>query len=215
MVRKAHLRVGYLLPVRIWVLALAAAAASPAHADRIITVPTARKLPFRTVRYELQAHPGGNRVSESYLGIGIGTALEIELRHGAARSGGAEGTIDFAYNYLPPILDAPGISFGIQDALDRTPDGQRFFFAIGFRPMFSTLSGDVPADVTLGAFLGRVDSAFVGVAIPFSEQVRLLAEHNGYRLSSGFEIRPVRTIGLRAILRDQALHLGFWATKRF
>lgn len=187
-----------------------------AHGDRLVLVPTARKLPFRTVRYELLSQAGSSQVVEHYLGLGIGKSFELELRTQRWASASTVGTFDVGYNFVAPVPDlTPGIAFGVQDAPDTTSDRRRFYFATTFRPTFSTANGDVAADITLGVYAGHQSSAFVGVGIPFSREVRLIAEHNGYRMTVGFEVRPHRSGALRVLVRERATLLGFSLMHRF
>jgi hypothetical protein len=186
-----------------------------AHADRLISIPTARKLPFGTVSFEGMSEVRGRTV-EHYLDVGIGTSFELEAHSQRWLSGPTVGTFDVDYSYLAPIPDlAPGISLGVQDALDRTVQRRRYYAAITFRNIFETSDGEVPADITLGAFLGHQSGAFVGVALPFSKAVWLLAEHDGYRISSGLELRPTAWASARLIFRDQQTLFDLKLVHRF
>ncbi len=190
--------------------------ASLASADRVLTVPTARKLTYGTVRYEFRAEPKQRGAREHLLGVGIGPAYELELRTEWKNDRVSVGTFDFAYNLIAPIPElSPGISFGVQDALDQTFDGRRFYLATTFRPIFSTVNGDVPADVTLGLFQGRYTHPFVGVSLPFAREFRLLAEHNGFRPQAGFELRPRPNLGLRIAFRERQTLTSLQYSTRF
>jgi hypothetical protein len=190
--------------------------AAVASADRVITVPTARKLPFGTVRYEFRSEPRGEGAREHLLAAGISTLYELEVRTSWLDSGKQVGTFDLAYNVLAPLPEiAPGLSFGIQDALDQTEDGRRLYAAITFRPVFVTANGDVPADVTLGIFQGEYTHPFVGVSLPLARQFRVLAEHNGFRPAAGFEIRPQPNLGFRIQFRERQTLASLQVTTRF
>ncbi|AIE84288.1 hypothetical protein [Fimbriimonas ginsengisoli] len=200
---------------RAFVLTLIASAAI-GHADRLITIPTARKLPYRTVRYEFRGEPKQIGERENLIGLGIGTAFDMELRLDQEPGERAVDTFDFAYNYISAIPGlTPGLSLGVQDAVDRTADGRRFFGAATFREPFTTINGDVPADITLGVFAGRHWSPFVGVSIPFSKEFHLLVEHNGFRISSGIEYQVSSLLNLRAQVRDHQTLLSLQLTRRF
>jgi hypothetical protein len=187
-----------------------------AHADRLISVPTARKIPYGIVRYEFRAEPKDTGKREHLLGLGIGTSFDMELRLDQQPGEKADGTFDLAYNYIAPIQGlVPGLSMGVQDALDRTPEGRRFFGAATFRQPFSTMNGDFPADVTLGVMGEKRWTPYVGVLVPFSKEFHLLAEHDGERISAGLELRPIPEINLRFQVRGQRTLVSVQATTRF
>lgn len=190
--------------------------AALASADRVISVPTGRKLPFGTIRYEFRAEPVQRGNEEHLFAAGIGTSFEIEARTSWLEKDRGSGTFDLAYNLIAPIPDlSPGISFGVQDALDQTQDRRRFYAAITFRPYFITANGDVPGEVTLGIFQGEYTHPFVGVGIPFSRELRLLAEHNGFRPAAGFEYRLKPNIGFRMQFRQRQTLASLQLTTKF
>jgi hypothetical protein len=205
---------GYFAPMRrvVWLPLLALVAIS--DADRLITIPTARKLPFKTIRYELRFQPDSFGTRESLLGIGIGPAFETELRSLQIPSMGSTNTFDFAYNYIAAFPGvSPGISVGVQDAADQTREGRRFYGVTTYRVPCTTANGDYPADVSLGMYAGRHWSPFVGVLIPFSQEIHLLAEDNGSVIAAGFEYRPTPSLNLRFQVRDNRPLMGFqWMT---
>jgi len=192
------------------------AAASLVQADRLITIPTGRKLAYGTVRYEFRLDPSGSGNPESLLGIGIGTSFDMELRTEDQPGQRTTGTFDLAYNFLgavPGLL--PGLSLGVQDALDQTRDGRRFFAATTFREPFETLNGEFPADITLGMFIAKKSTPFVGVEVPFSKEFHLLAEHNGIRIAAGAEYRPIPLINLRAQVIGQRSFVSVQVFSKF
>ncbi len=179
-------------------------AAHSAWADRLIDVPTARKLPFGVFRLEFADEVSVSRTQLGYADIGIGTSFEAGVRTEQLMGRAFAGTIDLTYNYISPISGiSPGIAFGVQDALNATEDGRRFFFCVTYRDQADAIGGDYAAEVTLGAFLANRSSPYVGVTMPFSSNVRLLAEHDGIRISAGLEYRPIRSIGLRFLSRGR------------
>ena len=148
--------------------------------------------------------------------MGLNPFVELEVRSNWLSENDSNATFDLAYNVIAPLPDlSPGISFGVQDVLDETPEGRRAYGAITFRPIFTTINGDVPADVTLGFFQGRYTQAFVGVSFPFARQFRLLAEHNGDQPSAGFELRPRPNLGFRIQFRERETLASLQLTTRF
>lgn len=181
-----------------------------------MTIPTGRKIPYRVVKFEAVSEVSRGRAQEYRLGLGIGRSFDLEIRSEFFDGANDARTFDFSYNYIAPVPGfTPGISLGMLDALDNTEDRQRVYVALTFRPLLSTINGDFPGDLTIGVTGGFRTSLFVGLQLPFSREFSLLAEHNGYRLSSGFELRPVRQIGLRLMFRETDVLGSLQLTQRF
>jgi len=186
------------------------------RADRLITIPTARKIPFETVRYEFRAEPPADGQTENLLGFGITNSFDGEIRTFQDRNGKAITTGDFSYNYISPIAGfTPGFSAGFQDVADQTSTGRRFFFAATFRQMLTTIDGDAPSDITIGLFGARHSTPFVGIQLPFSKDFHLLAEHDGSHISTGFEYRANSFLNLRAQVIGARTVLGLQLMKHF
>jgi hypothetical protein len=203
--------------MRIWIAAALLATVSVAHAERLIYIPTARKIPFGMIKYEFRAEPRIDGQVENYLGVGLTSFFELEIRSQNLQLDRQVGTFDLTYNYLSPFTNlTPGIAFGIQDIMSKTAEGSRPFLAITFRQGFFAIGGEYDADLTLAVSVarGRVYPE-VGVSIPFSEGVRLLAEHDGFRVSTGLEVHPLRNVALKFIVREQSSLLGFSIQHRF
>lgn len=187
-----------------------------ASADRLITIPTGRKLRESEVRLETQFEPASRRTVRNYVGVGLPRGFEVELRSFGQTGVSTLGTFDLSYNFQPPIIDlAPGFSVGVLDVYNRTDEGRRAFFAVTSREGLALDALNLSADITLGVTIGRQDLPFVGLSLPFAEQFRLLMEHNGYEIAAGFEIRPIRELGIRAIFRSNETSLAIQLQRRF
>jgi hypothetical protein len=77
------------------------------------------------------------------------------------------------------------------------------------------VSGLVPLEYTIGMYFGSVTAPFVGVAIPMTDYVKILAEHNGRRINAGIELRPTPDIGIRAIFERRDILIGAQVSIRF
>jgi len=194
-------------------LALVSAIAS---ADRLIDIPTATKILYDNFRYECRSDVASSGVFEHYLWLGIGKSFELDLRDVSPSDSQQKGTFDFAYDFIAAIPNtSPGISFGVQDGANTTADGRRYYFATTFRNQVDVIGGGSDLYLTLGAQFGKLNSPFVGVSMPLSPQFALLAEHSGYRLSAGFEIRPVKPVALRLVQRGSKPMLSLSVAARF
>ena len=209
--------VWYGLSVRVWTTLSLIMIGSIASADQLIDIPTARKILFEDVRYEFRAEPVVRGDIQHFLGIGIGKSFELDVREIQNSGTSPVGTFDFSYNFITafPGGAAPGVSFGVQDAENLTKDGRRFYAVTTFRNGLDELSGNLYADVTLGFQCGSLTSPFVGVSLPFSNTVYLLAEDSGFRVSAGIGFHPAPKIDVRFITRDQKMLLSVSATSRF
>lgn len=188
-----------------------------AFADRLITIPTGTKIKLDTVKLEGLWEQSRNRSSRYYIGAGITNAIDAQLTGEKFEGRRLRNSFDVAYNYIPPIIGiGPGISFGVQDVLGVSRDGRRYFLAITTREGFAdSVSGLIPAEITIGAYFGAVNSPFVGVMLPFTDYVRFMAEFNGMRINAGLEIRPTSDIGIRAIFDTNDVLVGAQISVKF
>lgn len=191
--------------------------AGAAHADRLIQTPRGGKLPYGTIRAEYLYEPTSRHNTYRYLGFGITTAFDLELRYDDVEGFDRGTTFDVGYNVNAPFTDlAPGVSFGVLDALDETREGRRYYMAITTKQSASDdlVSGEA-MELTIGFTLGSKNGAFVGLSLPFSENVRLLAEHDGFRATGGLELKTRSDIALRLLFRSNETLLGLQASTRF
>ncbi|HMS55274.1 MAG TPA: hypothetical protein PKA27_07705 [Fimbriimonadaceae bacterium] len=147
------------------ILVLSCATAS---ADRLISIPQGNKIRFREVRLEGNWELRDRGGEQFYLGAGVTRDFEVEW-HGIRERGGAiVGTLNLTYNFINPITDfAPGISVGVLDALDRTQDRRRGYFATTYRyGLDGENNQNVPMEVSLGVTVGEAIRPFVGVSLP-------------------------------------------------
>jgi hypothetical protein len=186
-------------------------------ADRLISIPTGSKIPYRVFRAEVMFERSRSRSVESFLGIGVGKSFDMELRSERFESDKTLGTFDLGYNYIAPIQGfGPGLSVGVQDVLDRTRDGRRAYFAATFlEGSSSEMIGDKPLTLTIGAYFGSINAAFVGVDVPFTNAIHMLAEQNGRRITFGIESQPVRWAAVRILFRERDTLLSAALTRRF
>lgn len=191
--------------------------AGAAHADRLIHTPRGGKLPYGTIRAEYLYEPTLRHNTYRYLGIGITTAFDLELRYDDLEGFDRGFTFDIGYNVNAPFTDlAPGISFGVLDGLNQTREGRRFYMAITSRQAASDdLVAGEAMELTLGFTLGSKNAAFVGLSLPFSENFRLLAEHDGFRATGGLELKTRSDVALRLLFRSNETLLGLQLSTRF
>ena len=205
-------RFGVRVPLAALVLVLAAAAS----ADRLIRIPTGKKLLSSTFRIEIMTEPSRDRTL-GWVGAGIGQSFDLELTGESFDSNRVDSSFDFSYNYLVPITDfMPGLSFGVQDGLGVTERGRSLYMAITFRlGNYGEHNQDVPTELTIGFWDRKEGVAFGGVSLPFSEHLKLLVEHDARHLTAGFELSPLDGGSFRFLFRKSQVLIGLRISQRF
>lgn len=190
-----------LLSVRSRLTFALLALASFAAADRLITIPTARKLLDGTFRLESLRELGNGRLGTDYLAAGLGPQWEAEARVLRYDGRDPHATADVTYNVLSAVPGfSPGFAVGVQDAFDETGTGTRLFGLTTIRNQFQNTN--VPFDVTIGLFVGRRTTPFLGTSVPVYRWARVLAEHDGDRGRIGFEALPAKGFRVRLTATD-------------
>ncbi len=191
--------------------------AAATQADRLIHIPLGKKVPRHVIRVEGDFDQNDFHAFHGYLDAGLTIDLDATIREDSVAGDPRRATFDFSYNYISPITDAsPGISVGVQDAPNRTADGRRFYFASTFRVgLAGSADTFTPAEITLGGFAGRKSTAFVGAMLPLTPAFRLMAEHDGYRVNAGIELRPVSNISLKYLFIGSKPEIGVQVRSKF
>lgn len=202
---------GTVWPVRTIAVALSLLAVLPAAADRLLFIPTGKKLPQGTVRGEWLFDGGDRERNRFYLGAGVTRNLEFEfLTFSPAVSGGNRlDSLNLSYNYVDPVVGfVPGLTLGVRDLLNRS-EGRALFLATTYRiGLVGDYNSDTPAELTLGVGTKPYRGAFVGVTLPFTATFRVIAEHDSRDLRAGFELKPHRDLAFRWFHQEQG---GTWS----
>jgi hypothetical protein len=157
---------------------------------------------------------GGSR--DRLIGYSPLTGVEFDFRQRFRPNENGHGTFDLAYNFVSPVAAlAPGISVGMLDGLNETIDGRRTYIAFTFRELLDVGEKGANGEVTMGVQFGHLNTGFVGVSLPLSSNLRFLVEHNGARISTGFDLSLQNRIHGRVITQDGLLMLGLNYSHRF
>lgn len=185
-------------------------------ADRLIMTPMGKKIRTNNAKLEFLSQPSRDSVL-GWLGYGLNDSLEIEFFGESFDSSKITPGFNISYNYISPITDlAPGVSFGVLDITDQTQSERAIYAAITY--YFGNegdLNQDVPTILTIGGWSRNGGSFFFNAAFPFSEQIRLLGEHDGNGVSAGLEFMPFEGASLKYLFVGGTPTLGFGLTKRF
>ena len=187
--------------MRAVLLAFAAALSAGACADNLINIPIGRKVPQGVLRFESRFDQNDFKQYRGFLSYGVDTNFDTRITYEDIDGARRLMTADLSYNYVAPITGiSPGISFGLMDVGNRTPDGRRGYFATTYRIGGSDLFN--PVELSFGVQYHDRALGFVGLLFPFSEQFRFLAEDDGRRISTGFEWRQNDSLSLRWLFED-------------
>lgn len=184
--------------------------------DRVIDVPVGRSLAMGTFLFsDLEGmNQGGSR--DRYFAYAPLVGLEFGIRQRIRPFESGHTTFDFAYNFVAPVAGfSPGISVGVLDGLNETLDGRRTYLAVTFRELLDVGNKGANSELTMGVQFGQLNSGFVGVMLPLSNNFKFLVEHNGARISTGFEFAIDKSIRARAITQDGLFLLGLNLSRRF
>jgi len=186
-------------------------------ADRLILIPTGNKLRFGQVRTEFMWSTRDRDHVQGFLGAGIGHSFDAELLYENLSPNAQIGSFNFAYNYVVPVTDlTPGLSVGVRDALNKTRDGRSIYVATTFRIAPDGLYNEnSPPELTLGFGTESLRGLFVGASLPFTDHFRLLAEHDSFRMTAGFEMKPLPGLALRMLYRQDETLLSVAYSVRF
>lgn len=202
--------------MRAWGSVLVFGLCGIAFADRVIDVPTGRSISKGMLLISDLEATNERGSHDRYLAFSPLQGFEFGVRQRTRPNESGDATIDFAYNVVAPVSSvSPGISVGVLDALDNTVDGTRTYLALTFRELLEVGERGANGEVTMGVQFGHLNTGFVGVMLPLSENFRLLAEHNGNRISAGFELEPSKGVRARVVTQEGTLLFGLNFLHRF
>jgi hypothetical protein len=184
--------------------------------DRIVDVPIGRSLQMGTFQISDMEGMNQGSVHDRYVAYSPLHGFEFGIRQRTRPSETDKVTADFAYNIVAPVAAlSPGISVGMLDALNATVDGRRTYVAVTFRELLDVGQKGSNGEATMGIQFGHINSGFVGVNLPLSNNFRFLVEHNGARISTGFELALDKKVKARIITQEGTLLMGLNLSRRF
>lgn len=195
--------------VRLTALFVIALMTSVAFADRLIMIPTGKKILSGGLRYEILTLSGKDSTL-GWVGAGIGQSYDFEITGESYDSNRVTTSLDMSYNYTVPVTDfAPGVSFGVQDVRNVTRRGRNAYLAVTYRfGNYGEHNQDVPTELTFGFWTRHKGLMFVGASLPLSEPLSLVMEHDSEQLSAGFDLSPFRGGSFRAMFRAHETVIG-------
>lgn len=192
--------------------------AAISSADRLFFIPTGTRLNQFETRIQSFFSMKGGDYRRTYLGVGLFKLVDLEFTETRSRNSATVGSFDLGFNYIVPIPDlGPGISFGVQDVLNRTPEGRSSYIAVTWKVNNdNTVNADTPLELTIGGGTGHYRGAFVGVRLPLYNGFRIVAEHDSRVITAGLEVALFHS-DLRAhwLVRDRQSLAGLSYSMKF
>lgn len=186
-------------------------------ADRFIHAPIAQKLPYGALKLEgLWSGPEGKTVSQR-VGLGFATVFDGELVWDRRPGHDSQFTFDLAYNYTDPVVTLiPGVSIGVQDALNKSEQGRRFYWVTTYHyGLDGKFNQSVPLEFTLGASVGSRNGVIASFNIPFTNWIRFVSEYDAGKLTQGLEYRPAKEATVRMLFEERTVLWTASLLKRF
>ena len=187
-----------------------------ATADRLITIPTGKKLLSDSFRFEIMTDRSRD-ITMGWFGTGLGQSFDFEVTGESFNDNVMVGSLDLSYNYTVPVMDfLPGISLGVQDLAGVSDRGRAAYLAITHRyGNTGELNQDIPTELTFGFWTRHEGLVFAGVSLPFSHVFSLLAEHDSENLTAGVQLSPRDGIDFRALFRQNQVMVSLRVQARF
>lgn len=186
-----------------------------ACADRLVFIPKGKRIPKGEVRLEYLNRPDDS--AWWWLGYGVTDNIEAEFTVHDPAGGDVNRSGNVAYNLILPVEDtSPGITFGIMDIGDRTPERRAVYAA--FTLTFGNIdpqNQNTPTELTFGLWSRKSGAVFVGAMVPVTDRFHLLAEYDSRRLSAGAELWLLPEARARILFIDGQLSYGLTLQKRF
>ena len=203
--------------VRRFLLLMVFASAGLAHGDWLVFVPSGEKLPFQTGRSEVMWTATTSKDTTTTLGFGLTHEIEIDMTTETLDPRGTLASFDTSYTFTDPVVNfLPGFTIGVQDAMNQTATGRRFYIATSYEVGLTGIyNGDSPMRLTVGAYTGGLNGPFVGVAIPFSRTFIGLAEHDSRNLTAGFQLKPTEDTYIEWLFKNNEVLWAAGFTMRF
>jgi hypothetical protein len=202
--------------VRLLTTAAALLIATSALADRLILIPTGKKLLTESFQLEILTDRSRD-ITMGWFGTGLGQSFDFEVTGESFDDNRLVASVDFSYNYTVPVVDfIPGVSFGVQDAMNVTDRGRNVYLAVTHRfGNVGELNQDIPTELTYGFWTREGGLVFAGVSLPFSHTLQLLAEHDSDNLTAGVQIKPHEGVSFRALFRQNQVMVSLRVQSRF
>lgn len=182
---------------------------APAFADRLIVIPTGKKLPLGTFRVETLVGPGDSGAGAWSIGTAFNKFFDGQIAWEGQSGPNDNISLDLGFNLVDPVIGfAPGLSLGVRDLTGESRDGRMLYVALThYEGLSGTHNSDVPLEFTVGLSTGDRTGVFVGLVVPFTRWTRFISEYDTRRLTQGFQFTPTQALDVRWLHRPGE---SFW-----
>lgn len=193
-----------------WWIVLGLLGCLPLYADRVLEIPTGRAIYPERLRLEagfLARSPEQERLSLHW------RLLERLELYGERTGFDKINLYGAQYTLLPELPGyAPGVSIGVSDLGNRTPEGRGYYLALSYGlPALGETPLDHDLRVHLGFGIQGMPGFFIGFEIPLNNSMFLLAEHTGRHLNAGLAWSPTPNTQLRvSVIRQRTVWSLVW-----
>lgn len=203
--------------MRTAALTIAAMAAVTVYGDRLFDIPTGSILERGTLRLEFFAATSDVHLNRQRLQIAATKNVELTVAREALPGIHTRESLDFHYNYIPPITERfPGISFGVLDLFGSTEAGRAPYVAFSYSlPMVNAAAWERDFQLHFGLGSGAIGGVFAGFEFPLTNNFTLWGEHDSRRISAGAQWAPWRGLGIRLFMSDNRTWFGLGFTHAF
>ncbi|GIK33061.1 MAG: hypothetical protein D8M22_06285 [Armatimonadetes bacterium] len=198
-----------LASVKFLGVAAALGVLAPAFADRLIVIPTGKKLPLGTYRFESLLGPGDPSSKSWSIGAAFNKFFDGQVAWERGDDMAERVSFDLGFNLVDPVIGfAPGFSVGVRDLTGESRDGRMLYAALThYEGLTGTHNSDVPLEFTVGLSAGDRTGVFVGLVVPFTRWTRFISEYDTRRLTQGFQFTPTQALDVRWLHRPGE---SFW-----
>jgi hypothetical protein len=205
--------------LRVAILTGILSLSSLASAERLIFIPTAKRLADFETRAEVLIEGLSLANRQNWLSAGFGGKFEVELYNEKLRNGLSErSSFNFSMNLLPALTDfGAGFAVGILDAANQTSAGRGVYGVFTLRSgNYEDQNAKSSTDLSLGfGTYPRFKGVFIGLRHPFTDYLKLLAEYDSRQTAFGFEVIPTRGMTLKWVAQEKQTFVGLSYSLRF
>lgn len=181
-----------------------------ARADRLLRMPTAFTIGFRSASVEFAVEPDKPGHERTWLQLGLTDRLELRSEISNPPFAPPIGTLDAEYNLyevVPGLL--PGLSVGVSDLFGQTPRGVGFY-AVMTQTLIIEGRNSTGRDFVfhLGVGFGGIRGLMVGFELPVSPSMSLVVEHDSWEVNAAIQWQPIKNLRLRGVAFERRLHIG-------
>lgn len=188
-------------------------------AERLIFIPTAKRLADFETKAELLVEGLSLANRQSWVSAGFGGKFEVEIYNEKLRSGLSDrSSMNFSMNILPALTDfGGGFAIGILDSANETVARRGIYGVFTFRSgNFDPQNSNSSTDLSVGfGTYPRFRGFFLGMRHPFTDNFKLLAEYDSRQAAVGFEVIPAPGMTLKWIAQEKQTFVGLSYSLRF